>query len=164
MKPFRHSPTVSHLLRATFSVKTRQTNRGRNLEEGKRAYWTMSGGFIFRHHAVPRSSLSVTGDEIFTIPWKHTVTRQTWTYVVGTFEHTFEHTMNDLRTESKDVTLSQGGVGTTKFQILRRWQSERHTRLHGPQAFVLENTRADSIWPEAWMKLPEKRKLDEIAE
>ena len=56
-------PTLSdcsRLLRATYSVKTRQTNRGRNVEEGKRAYWTMSGGFIFRHHTVPRSSLSVT--------------------------------------------------------------------------------------------------------
>ena len=96
--------------------------------------------------------------EIFTTPWKHIVTRPTWTNVAGRFEHTFEHTLNDLRTESQDVTLSQGGVGTTRFQILRRWQSERYTRVHGPQAFVLENTRADSIWPEAWMKLPEKQK------
>ena len=92
------------------------------------------------------------------------MTRQTWTYVAGTFEHTFEHTLNNLRTESQDVTLSQGGVGTTKFQILRRWQSERYTWVHGPQAIVLETTRADSIWPEAWMKLSEKQKLDEIAE
>ena len=61
------------------------------------------------------------GMKFFTIPWKHTVTRQTWTYVAGTFEHTFEHTMNDLRTEPQDVTLSQGGVGTTNLQIMRRW-------------------------------------------
>ena len=112
----------------------------------------------------PRSSLSVTGDELFTIPGKHIVTRPTWTNVAGTFEHTFEHTLNDLRAEPQDATLSQGGVGTTRFQILRRWQSERYTRVHGPLAFVLETTRPDSIWPEAWTKLPEKQKLDEIAE
>ena len=96
--------------------------------------------------------------EIFTIPWKHIVTRPTWTNVAGTFEHTFEHTLNDLRTEPQDFTLSQGGVGTTRFQKSRRWQSECYARVHSPQAFVLENTRADSIWPEAWMKLPEKQK------
>ena len=70
-------PTLSdcsRLLRATYSVKTRQTNRGRNVEEGKRAYWTMSGGFISAITQYPDHHFLC---EIFTIPRKHIVTRPT---------------------------------------------------------------------------------------
>ena len=65
----------------------------------------MSGEFIYRHHEEPRLKFYDPDNETFSIPLKYVnVMRQTLTST----NHVSEHMINDLWTEAKGVTLSEG--------------------------------------------------------
>ena len=81
--------------------------------------------------------------------WKYIdVMRQTQT----SLNNLFEHSIIDLWTEAKGVSLSGEWIGTTRFQMLR-------TRLLEGYNWVMEGLRKfhktgrpDGIWPAAWIR------------
>ena len=57
-----------------------QEDSTRDDEEAKSDFWTITGGFIYRHHVVPRVKLYVPKEESFPVPLKYIdVTRTTYT-------------------------------------------------------------------------------------
>ena len=71
-----------------------------------------------------------------------------------------ESTINDLRTEAKDVNLPKR---TTRFQILRTRLPKGFECVHAPHTKILKTTRPSGVRTETGPKCPE-RKRKKVAE
>ena len=63
-----------------------------------------------------------------------------------------------LRTEEKDVPLSEERTGTTRSQIGRARLFEGYIRVNGRPTNFHKTARPDSMWPEAWIRFSKTQK------
>ena len=122
--------------------------------------WPLSGDLIYRHREEPRLKLYGPVNETFPIPFKYVdVMRQTHTNV----DHVSENVINDNWIETKNVNLSEDWTGTTRSQILRTRFLEGCEWVKRRPSKIQKTTRPDSIRREAWIRLSEKQKQEDIA-
>ena len=126
--------------------------------EAMNDFWSMSGSFIYRHHAEPRVKLYSPTEESFPIPLKYIdVTRTTHTNL----DVKLEKRIDDYWNIDGSRDLSDPWTGFTQFTLLDEkapdgytWSRERLTRKQ-------LTSRPDHLWPELWKSMGKNAKLKE---
>ena len=121
-------------------------------------FWSMSGNFIFRHHAEPRVKLFSPRDESFPIPLKYIdVSRTTHTKL----DVKQEKRIDDYWNIDGSRDLSDSWTSYIQLTLLEEkppdgflWSGERLTKRQ-------VTSRPKHLWPELWIKLGRNAKLKE---
>ena len=109
-----------------------QDDSTREDEEARNDFWTITGGFFYRHHVVPRVKLYMPKEETFPLPLKYIdVTRTTHTSLDELLEKHLEGYWN----VDGEKELSDAWTGLTRFILLNErppdgytWSGGRLTR------------------------------------
>ena len=121
-------------------------------------FWSMSGSFIYRHHAEPRVKLYSPREESFPIPLKYIdVTRTTHTNL----DVKQEKRIGDYWNIDGSRDLSDSWTGFTQCTLLEEkapdgymWSGRRLGRKQ-------LTSRPDHLWPELWKSMGKHAKLKE---
>ena len=121
-------------------------------------FWSISGGFIYRHHVEPRVELYSPREEPFPIPLKYIdVSRTTY----DNLDFMQEKRIDDYWNIDGSRDLSDPWTGFTEFTRLEEkspngymWSGERLMRKQ-------LTSRPDHLWPELWEKMGKNAKLKE---
>ena len=132
-----------------------QEDSTRDDEDAKNDFWTITGEFIYRHHAVPRVKLYVPKEESFPIPLKYIdVTRNTHT----SLDVMLEKNIDDYWNVDGENELSDAWAGNTRFILLNErppdgytWSGRRLTRKQTTSC-------PDCVWPDMWKHMSDAAK------
>ena len=113
----RGTRSSSWRIRRTLFSTSRQGDSTRDDAEAKHDFWSITGGFIYRHHVEPRVKLYMPRDESFPLPLKYIdVARTTHTLL----DVLLEKILMITGTVDGDREMSDARTGFTRFIIERK--------------------------------------------
>ena len=125
-----------------------QEDSTRDDEEAKSDFWTITGGFIYRHHVVPRVKLYMPREESFLIPKKYIdVTRTTYTSLDVLLEKILQ--MPEFGWRKRIVRCMDR---LHKIHFIER-KATRRIHMVREETRKQTASRPDNVWPDMWERM-----------